>query len=140
MFQNRFNKKLVFGTVLAMWAAASGALELKVQAPARAVSKPDLVVYYVNPAYLSGGSTIRVTVRNNGTAKSGSAVLLGQNTVYNGSYGEASIPALDPNHAVDLEVKFNRIPRKGNKIKFVADSKHHVSESNESNNVKYHNY
>ena len=68
------NKKLIAGALTALCAVSATAIELNVQAPARATPKPDLVVVYVNPSYLSGGSIIRVTVRNNGNATSGSAV------------------------------------------------------------------
>ncbi|MEX1032597.1 MAG: CARDB domain-containing protein [Cellvibrionaceae bacterium] len=132
------NIKLFVGALMIACAVPTMALELNVQSPQRA--KPDLTIYYVNPSYLSGGSTIRVTVRNNGSVKSGSAVLSGQNMARNGGYGEASIPSLEPNHAKDIELKLNKVPKKGDQIKFMADSKHHVSESNENNNVVHHGY
>ena len=104
--------------------------------PVRATSKPDLIVYYVN-SYYPENDKIKVTVRNNGNAKSGSAVL----TVTMGRMSaEASIPALEPNHAAEPTVTFSKPLQKGAKMKVVVDSKNHVAESNEKNNTKMHTY
>lgn len=134
------SKKLIAGAFTALCAVSAAADGLNVQAPVRVTLKPDLVVYYVNPSYLSGGSIIRVTVRNNGSATSDSAVLSGRNRTRRGGLGEASIPSLKPNHAVDLQLKLSQVPQKGDKIWFMADSKQHVTESNENNNAKIHTY
>jgi len=134
------NKTLLAGICLAMLSASAGALELKVKKPARATAKPDLIVYFVNQNYYAGGDVIRVTIRNNGTAKSGSAVLTAQNMAPGGGYGEASIPSVDPGSIKNVDIKLNKPPREGDRLKFFADAKQHVVESNENNNIKYINY
>lgn len=133
------NKTLLAGLCLALVSASASALEFKVNKPTRATPKPDLVVYFVNQNYYAGGDVIRVTIRNNGTAKSGSAVLSAKNMSANG-YGEASIPSVDPGSIQNVDIKLNRPPKKGDRLKFFADAKQHVAESNENNNIKYINY
>lgn len=124
----------VLGSVLAFSVYAADR-EL-VKKPARAMAKPDLIVYYVN-SYYPEDNKIKVTIRNNGKAKAGSSVV----TVYAGGMSaEASVPSLDSNHAAERVVKFNKPLKKGTKMRVVADSKKHVSESNENNNTKSHTY
>lgn len=137
---NHWNKTLLAGICLALVSASASALEFQVKKPARATAKPDLVVYMVNQNYYAGGDVIRVTIRNNGNATSGSAVLSAQNMQPGGGYGEASIPSVEPGKIKNVDIKLNKPPKKGDRLKFFADAKQHVVESNENNNIKYINY
>lgn len=106
--------------------------------PARAKSTVDLYVGSIAENYLNDPRKVNVYIRNQGNTKSGSAVLL---AVLNGSIKkEQSIPSIMPNETVDRTIKFDRPLKKGDRIKFVVDSKNHVVESNENNNIKYFTY
>lgn len=133
------SRRVAVATTLSLIWGAAGATEIKrVQAPARAMPKPDLIVYLVDQNH-SAPDMIRVTVRNIGNAKSDSAVLLGKNMTSPGQ-GEASIPSLEPNKQRTLDLKLSAAPKKGDRVQLTADSKNHVAESNETNNSKYISY
>ncbi len=127
------NKKLVAGVILAMCAVSASALELKVQKPQRLVSKPDLIVFSTGKN-LDG--TLFAVIKNIGNAKSGSGILSVKNTS-NGGFGEASIVSIPAGESKIIhKITLSKKPGRGNKIKFHADSKFHINESNENNNVK----
>lgn len=128
---------LIAASLLSLLSVSVSALEAQVKAPARVAAKPDLVIMYVNSFY-PDATKIKVTVRNNGNAKADSSVL----TVVMGNMtAETSIPSLDPNMATEREVTFKEVRLvKGNKMRLTVDSKNHVDESNETNNVKSHVY
>ncbi len=132
--------RVIAGALLAVMTFSATALELKAtKKPARAIPKADLVVYLVDE-YYADHTIVKVVIKNRGTAKSGSAVVSGQNVTAGGAIVEASIPALEPKQVKTLPLKFSRPIEKGHKLKFIADSKKHVSESNENNNIKMFGY
>jgi len=134
----RLGTKIITGILGSMIALSAVAVERAPVStkPVRAAIKPDLIVYYVN-SYYESENEIKVTVRNNGNAKSESSVLV---VDIGGKTAEASVPALDPNHASERVVKFTKPLKKGTTMKVIADAKKHVDESNENNNTKSHTY
>ena len=104
--------------------------------PKRKSIKPDLVIYAVGSSLdATDNYHVKTVIRNNGASKSGSAILDVRNMA-NGQHASASIPALNPGSTVQLNVKFAKPIKKGENLRFRADSKNHVDESNEGNNKK----
>ena len=114
-----------------------GGANKKIKKPVRVAKKPDLFVIAVENNYYEDPTKIRVVVRNKGAIKSGSAVLLG---TVNGLKAEGSIPSMNPTYAKAVTLKFAKPMKRGDRLKFVADSKGHIDESNENNNVKHSIY
>jgi hypothetical protein len=143
-----FAKALLSTSLLALTLSSAQALEvqkpvqikkLNIQKPARAVPKADLIVYLVDEDY-GQQHLMRVTIRNNGNAKSGSAILRANDMSQPGLKAEGSIPSIQPNGVRNIDLKFSQLPKKGDRIRIIADAGNHVNESNEKNNIKFINY
>jgi len=51
---------------------------------------------------------------------------------------EVSVPALGPSLAAEPTVKISKPLKKGTKMRAFVDSKKHVDQNNENNNIKTH--
>ncbi|MEO6392286.1 MAG: CARDB domain-containing protein [Pyrinomonadaceae bacterium] len=150
-------RTLVCGMLIAIcaWPAASanflvnnpGELNAPASAPSPKAPKPDLIVRG-NEFEFDGNKIVNVYVSNNGDAPSGSCRLeLTVRKIGTAAVGRkkvATIPAIQPGQYVKIPVDASgilpaNVNLKDTTFKVIADSTHIVSESNETNNEKWHN-